>query len=96
MRAFLLAALATGTMAFTASADPVRLTDGQMDRVSAGVLDNNLINIPISVVPQISVPVSVNTATAIGVLAENISAWAQQGVTSGNIADLTNLLMAPQ
>jgi hypothetical protein len=84
----LFTALAMGAMTIAASAEPMKLTDGQMDQVSAGVLDNNTLNIPIAIVTQANVPVTVNPAVAIGVLAENINAFAQAAVDSGNTADV--------
>lgn len=94
MRTFLVSALALGAMTTAAAADPVKLTDSQMDRITGGVLDNNLISIPVAVVPQISVPVVVNPAVAIGVLAENIGALADADVGSGNFVDLDQLGVA--
>ena len=93
MKFTLLAAMAFSAAAFAASADPMELSDAQMDQVSAGLLDNNLLSLTIPIAVQTSVPVSVNAATAIAVLAENIAAVAQQDVDSSNLADVTNALM---
>ena len=93
MKFTLLAAMAFSAAAFAASADPMKLSDAQMDQVSAGVLDNNVLNLTLPIAVQTSVPVSVNTAAAIGVLAENIAAAAQQDIDSSNLADFTNALM---
>lgn len=89
MKTTMFAVLAMSAMAVAAAAEPMKLTHGQMDQVSAGVLDNNSLNIPISVVPQVNVPVTVNPALAIGVLAENISAIAEAAVESGNTAGVS-------
>lgn len=93
MKYVLLAAMALSATAFAASADPMQLSDTQMDQVSAGVVDDNLLNINVPVVVQPNVPVSVNTAAAIGVLAENISALAKQDVDAINAADIANTVM---
>lgn len=86
MRTLLFSALALSAMTTAALAEPIKLTDSQMDTVTAGVLDNNLLNLAVAVVPQVSIPVVVNPAVAIGVLAENISAIAAAAVDSTNAA----------
>lgn len=86
MRTLLFSALALSAMTTAALAEPMKLTDSQMDTVTAGVLDNNLLNLAVAVVPQVSIPVVVNPAVAIGVLAENISAIAAAAVDSTNAA----------
>lgn len=91
MRKLLLSTLALGAMTTAALAEapePMKLTDGQMDQVSAGVLGYNRMNLDIAVVPQVSIPVVVNPAIAIGVLAQNIHAIAAAVVNSGNISIL--------
>lgn len=87
MRMLVVSALALGAMTTAVMAEPVKLTDGQMDGVTAGVLDNvNLLDLDLAVLPQVNVPVTANTALAIGVLAENIAAFAAAAVDSANQA----------
>ncbi len=90
MRYLPLAAAAFVAMTATAHADPVRLTDSQMDVVSAGVLDNNNLNLAALIAAQVSAPVSANTVAAVGILAEGVEASGSQTVHSHNSIDFNN------
>ena len=90
MRYLPLAAAALVAMAATAHADPMKLTDSQMDAVSAGVLDNNFINIAALVALQTSAPITANTVAAVGILSENVSAAGATVVESENKINFSN------
>lgn len=69
------------------TAEPMRLEDAQMDGVTAGLLDN--FNIGVAV--PVTVVNAVTLATAIGVLAEGISADAVSDIVGGNVIDLSQM-----
>ncbi len=81
------ALLATTTVA---SADPVRLTDDQMDQVSAGVLDNLRLNFATLVGIQASAPITANTVAAVGILSEGVVATGETKVDSINAISFNN------
>lgn len=86
MRHLTLTTLAFVAMTAAASADPVKLTHGQMDQVSAGLLDNLRLNAQIAAAIQASAPITANTVAAVGIGAENVSASGETNVTSTNSA----------
>jgi hypothetical protein len=86
MRYFTVATLAFAAMATVASADPMKLSDGQMDQVSAGVLDNNSLALQIAAAIQASAPITANTVAAVGILSEGVEATGTTSVTSLNSA----------
>ena len=90
MRYLPLAAAAFVAMAVTAHADPMKLTDSQMDAVSAGVLDNNFFNLTAFIAAQTSAPITANTVAAVGILSENVSAGGATDVVSTNTINFSN------
>lgn len=86
MRFMTLAALAVAATTVGASADPVRLTDGQMDQVSAGLLDNLRLNAQIAAAIQASAPITANTVASVGILSEGVVASGNTNVQSVNSA----------
>lgn len=94
MRTILASALALGIMTTAAMAEPMNLSDDQMDGVTAGLLDNLRANLQLASVIQASAPITANTVAAVGILAEDVEAEGDTNVTSTNssfISQFSNL-----
>lgn len=86
MRTMLLSAVTLGVITTAALAEPVKLTDRQMDTVTAGVLDNIRLGVQVAAAIQASAPITANTVASVGILAEDVKAAGAADVRSTNVA----------